>query len=99
MVARHRVISKPTLVQMAGQSMHGTPSINRIGSAMEKAERDALEGAVRGIIERAVAALEAIGMSHEGALALLMIQSAIRINDAAEVRRLLQSIGDMLDDD
>jgi hypothetical protein len=53
---------------------------------MNEAEQDALDSRVRGIIETAISSLVDVGLSNQGALSLLMIQSAIRMNDAAEVR-------------
>ena len=47
---------------------------------------------VRDIVEDAIAALEAVGMSHEDALALLMIQAGIRIEDPTNLRQSLRSI-------
>ena len=48
---------------------------------------------MRGVVERAISSLEAIGLSHEGALNLLMIQAAIRMEDGVtETKRLLRSL-------
>ena len=54
----------------------------------------ALDAAVRGVVERAISSLEAIGLSHEGALNLLMIQAAIRMEESGvtETKRLLRSL-------
>jgi tRNA C32,U32 (ribose-2'-O)-methylase TrmJ len=71
-------------------------------SEMKKVERDALESCVKGIIEHAISALQAIGMTNDAALKLLMIQASIRMEDTAELRRVLKSIKDGLagnDDD
>jgi hypothetical protein len=67
---------------------------------MDKLEQDALQDCVRGIIEKRVASLIAVGCSNETALRLLMIQGAIRMNDAAEVRSVIKSIeSGLIDDD
>lgn len=70
-----------------------------MAKGFNKVEGEAFDAAVCGIVERAISSLQAIGMSNEGALSLLMFQAAIRMQDAAEVRRLLKSIEDRLADD
>jgi hypothetical protein len=57
-----------------------------------------LNSRVRGIVESAIASLVAVGLSNQGALSLLMTQSAIRMHNAADVREVLKSIGDGLVD-
>jgi len=52
-------------------------------------EARALEAAVRGVVEQTLASLMSIGMSRHAALQLLLLQATIRINDEAEVRRLV----------
>ena len=64
-----------------------------------KAKQDAMEDCVRGILERAVTSLMALGMTDEAALSLLMIQSAIRIDDATRVVEVLESIAKLIEDD
>jgi hypothetical protein len=64
--------------------------------AFNKEEGGALDAAVRGVVERAIASLMAIGMTHEDALSLLVLQSVIRMRDMAAARRLLQRL---LEDD
>jgi hypothetical protein len=49
----------------------------------------------RTIIERALLDLTIMGLTDEGAVELLLIQSACRMPDAASIRAAL---GDMLDD-
>ena len=57
-----------------------------------------MNAAVRGVVERAIATLQGIGMSHEGALNLLMIQAAIRMQDGiTETKRLLRSLENNLE--
>jgi hypothetical protein len=63
-------------------------------AGFSEAEGNALNAVVRGIIERAIASLQGVGLSHEGALHLLLLQSAIRTQDKPELRRLLKSIED-----
>ena len=61
-------------------------------------EGDPMNAVVRGVVERAIATLQAIGMSHEGALNLLMIQAAIRMQDGVkETKRLLRSLENNLE--
>jgi hypothetical protein len=64
--------------------------------ANSKEGYEALNATVRGIVERAIASLQAIGMTNEGALQLLAIQATIRMDDVAAVRCLLKSIEDGL---
>lgn len=59
---------------------------------MTRAEYLALNVATRGVVERAVSALQAIGLSREGALSLLAIQASIRMDDQAKVRELIRDI-------
>ena len=64
-----------------------------MAKGFSKEEGDALNSCVRGIVERAIASLMVIGMTHEGALNLLMIQAAIRMEDGiTETKRLLRSL-------
>src|SRR5450631_374912 len=77
-----------------------TPLLRSENDKMDKLEQDALQDCVRGIIEKCVASLIAVGCSNETALRLLMIQGAIRMNDAAEVRSVIKSIeSGLIDDD
>ena len=55
-------------------------------------EGNALNSVVRGVVERAIASLMVVGMTHEGALALLTVQAVIRMNDATAARHLLESL-------
>jgi hypothetical protein len=95
--------SKRILVQM---DFRWTPSTILFGkhrwrrkSGMDKAKQDAMEDCVRGILERAVTSLMALGMTDEAALSLLMIQSAIRIDDASQVVEVLESIARLIEED
>jgi hypothetical protein len=56
-----------------------------------KVEGEALEAVAGGIIERAIASLQGIGLSREGALSMLVLQAAIQM-DKAEVERLLKYV-------
>ena len=51
------------------------------------------------IVEDAITNLILQGMSRDSALSLLMIQSAIRMEDSVKLRRILKSIEDGLADD
>jgi hypothetical protein len=97
------MISKLTLVSMAGRSIQGTPFINQLLQrgkiVMNKAEQDKKEFDVRAIIEDTITNLVMQGLTNLSALKLLMIQAAIRIDNAADVREVLKSIADMLVDD
>jgi hypothetical protein len=57
-----------------------------------KEEGAALNSAVRGTIERAIASLQVIGMSHEGALQLLGLQVGLRMSSDEDRRRLVKDI-------
>lgn len=61
-----------------------------------KEEGEALNSAVREIVERAINALQAIGMTYASALQLLVIQATIRMEDTAEVKRWLRCVEDGL---
>jgi len=58
-------------------------------------EAEAMQSAVRNVVERTISSLQSIGMSHHDALALLMLQASLRM-DASEVRRVLKVIEDGL---
>jgi hypothetical protein len=66
---------------------------------MNNAEQNALDSCVVGIVERAIASLMVLGMSHDAAATLLMTQSAIRIDDASQVMEVLKSIELLIEDD
>ena len=67
-------------------------------AGFSREEGYALDAAVRGVVERAIASLQVIGLSHEGALSLLMIQAAIRMEDGVtETKRLLRSLENNLE--
>jgi hypothetical protein len=59
---------------------------------MDKAEQNQKQFEVRTIIEDAITSLEMIGCTKQLALKLLMIQSAIRMEDNALVREVMASI-------
>jgi hypothetical protein len=59
---------------------------------MDKANYETVNSIVRGIVERAVSSLMVVGMAHDNACALLMIQGAVRIDDAAKVKETIKSI-------
>jgi hypothetical protein len=61
-----------------------------------KAEGDALNAAVGGIVERCISSLEAVGLPHESALRLMLVQSVIRMRDMSEARRVFESVEDGL---
>jgi hypothetical protein len=54
-----------------------------------KEEGEALNSAVRGIVERAISSLQAVGMARQDALSLLVVQSSIRM-DQATMRKAMQ---------
>jgi hypothetical protein len=56
---------------------------------MEKKEFDVIN-----IIEDAITSLILQGMKRDGALSLLMVQAAIRMEDNAKLRKILKSIED-----
>ena len=66
---------------------------------MVSKEQGAMEDCVRGTVERAISSLMVLGMSHDGAASLLMVQSAIRIDDATHVMEVLTSIASLIEDD
>jgi hypothetical protein len=66
---------------------------------MVSKEQGAMEDRVRGTVERAISSLMVLGMSHDGAASLLMVQSAIRIDDATHVMEVLTSIASLIEDD
>jgi hypothetical protein len=71
-----------------------------MAKGFSKEEGDALNSVVGGIVERTIASLQGVGMTHEGALSLLVIQAVIRMRDTTEARRLLKSLEmDWLADD
>ena len=47
---------------------------------------------MRGIVEKAIVALECLGMTNEDAVLLLAVQAVVRMQDTAEIRRLLEAI-------
>jgi hypothetical protein len=57
--------------------------------AFNERETAALESAVKGVFAQAVASLQAIGMTEQGALKLLLVQASIRL-PATEVRAVLE---------
>jgi hypothetical protein len=63
-----------------------------MAKGFSQAEGEALNAVVRGIVERAVASLQVIGMTHEDALSLLVIQAVIRMQDTTGIRRWLRSL-------
>lgn len=64
-----------------------------MSKAFSAKEVDALNEAVRGVVEQAISSLQAIGLAQQDAVALLLVQSAIRMNDTTEVRSLLHRLG------
>jgi hypothetical protein len=71
-----------------------------MAEVFNKEEYEALNVAVGGIVERAIASLQGVGMTYEGALSLLVIQAVIRMRNTTEARRLLKSLEmDWLADD
>ena len=60
----------------------------------DKQEAEAIQHVVRGVIERTIASLQGIGMTHDGACHLMIIQGAIRLSDDAELKRLVEDYQD-----
>jgi hypothetical protein len=93
---------KLTLVSMVGRSIQGIASIiatlQRGKIVMNEAEQDRKQHDVKAIIDDAIVSLIMQGLTNLSALKLLMIQAAIRIDNAADVREVLKSIADMLVD-
>ncbi len=59
---------------------------------MNEAEIEKKQFDVRAIIEDAITSLRMAGLTNQGALKLLMVQSAIRMDNAADVREVMASI-------
>ncbi len=88
--------SRQILMQAAGRwtrAIRSTtalpPSENRV---MNEAEIEKKQFDVRAIIEDAITSLRMAGLTNQGALKLLMVQSAIRMDNAADVREVMASI-------
>src|SRR6266849_5255752 len=88
--------SRQILMQAAGRwtrAIRSTtalpPSENRV---MNEAEIEKKQFDVRAIIEDAITSLRMAGLTKQGALKLLMVQSAIRMDNAADVREVMASI-------
>ena len=65
---------------------------------MDKATIERKQYDVKTIIEDAITSLVLQGMTYQGALNLLMIQSAIRMDNVADVREVIASIEKLIDD-
>ena len=59
-----------------------------------KQEAKAIQHVVRGIIERTIGSLQGVGMSHDGACNLLIVQGAIRLDEADPLKRLIEDYED-----
>jgi hypothetical protein len=65
---------------------------------MNEAEIEKKQFDVKSIIDDTVVSLRMQGLTSQGALKLLMIQAAIRMDNVADVREVLKSISNMLVD-
>jgi hypothetical protein len=59
---------------------------------MGELDYEATNSVVSGVVEQAVASLQAIGLTEQGALSMLLTQAAVRMDDAEALHRVLNHI-------